>query len=121
MKTQHDGRRAELLARHYLEKQGLTCLATNFNCRYGELDLIMRTQCQRIIVFVEVRYRSRSDYGGAKESVNLIKQRKLVRSAQWYLKLHRLENLCARIDVIAISSLTDSISDIEWIQNAIEE
>ena len=40
--TQAVGRRAEQCALRYLESHGLTCLRRNFNCRVGEIDLIMQ-------------------------------------------------------------------------------
>ena len=36
------GTQKELLAMHYLEKQGMKILERNFRCRTGEIDLIAR-------------------------------------------------------------------------------
>ncbi len=68
----------------YLTAQGLRLLEKNYQCRMGEIDLIFLDQQQ--LVFTEVRYRARSDFGGCLASVNLRKQRKLIRSAQHYLQ-----------------------------------
>jgi uncharacterized protein (TIGR00252 family) len=57
------GREAEALAARYLECCGLRVVERNFLVRGGEIDLICRDG--KTLVFVEVRQRSRSDFGGA--------------------------------------------------------
>ena len=57
------GRTAEQLAAAFLERQGLTLLARNYRCRFGEIDLVMRDGDS--VVFVEVRLRRSSAFGGA--------------------------------------------------------
>ncbi|HHM04592.1 MAG TPA: YraN family protein, partial [Gammaproteobacteria bacterium] len=65
--NQQRGRRAEEDAHRYLCERGLTPVMRNFRCRVGEIDLIMRDG--RHLVFVEVRYRRRSDFGDGADSV----------------------------------------------------
>ena len=62
------GRWAEDLACKHLIDHGLVLVTRNYRCRYGEIDLIMRDG--RTIAFVEVRLRSRIDYGTGAESVD---------------------------------------------------
>ena len=38
----NSGNEAEKLAATYLQQQGLTLLETNYRCRFGEIDLVMR-------------------------------------------------------------------------------
>jgi hypothetical protein len=57
------GRRAEVLAADFLAGRGLVIVARNFRCRRGVIDVIARDG--ETLVFVEVRLRSRQDYGGA--------------------------------------------------------
>jgi Holliday junction resolvase-like predicted endonuclease len=38
-----DGADAERAARRLLERQGMTLVERNVSCRYGEIDLVMRT------------------------------------------------------------------------------
>ena len=54
------------------------------------------------IVFVEVRTRSSARFGDPAESVNALKQRKIVRMAQVYLQERGRENAPARFDVVAV-------------------
>ncbi len=121
MYTQNVGAHAENLARAYLERHGLVFVTRNFTCRYGEVDLIMLDG--RLIVFVEVRYRQRQDYGGALESVDFRKQQKLIRTATFYLQEQRQSDCFARIDVVAMSDLPqapDTHPQIQWIRSAVE-
>jgi hypothetical protein len=62
------GARAEALAAAYLEARGVAVLERNFRCRTGEIDLVARDG--DTLVFVEVRLRRRSDYGGAAASIS---------------------------------------------------
>ena len=66
---------------------GLRLLARNYRTPGrggGEIDLIMRDR-DGTLVFVEVRQRSRRDFGGAGASVGGIKQRRIVLAARHYL------------------------------------
>lgn len=107
------GRQAETAACHYLQQHGLILITKNFRCRLGEIDLIMRDQ--DTLVFIEVRYRHRSDYGSSAESINLSKRKKLLRTAEYYLLQQQLvDRVPCRFDVLAISHHTQ----IEWIKDA---
>src|SRR5690606_38709206 len=99
--TQRRGLHFEQLALRYLQRQGLTLVAQNYRCRGGELDLVMRQR--DMLVFVEVRYRQRLDYGSALATVVHSKQRRLILAAQHYLLQHpEYASLPCRFDVIAI-------------------
>ena len=104
---------AEALAANYLQSQGLSLLARNYRCRFGEIDLIM--QQGNSIVFVEVRMRSQATYGGAAASINLPKQQKLIRTAEHFLQQHGHQAAC-RFDAVLLTVLNPN--HIEWIQDA---
>lgn len=108
------GRAAEQRARAYLAGQGLRTRARNARFRTGEIDLVMEDG--ETIVFVEVRYRSRTDYGGAAASVDRGKQQRLTRAAAQYLARHGLAHRPARFDVVALGP-DDAI---DWIRAAFE-
>jgi putative endonuclease len=74
----------ELHAVRYLTRRGLTPVARNVRYRGGEIDLIMRA-ADGTIVFVEVRARSRADYGGALASVGARKRARLILAARLFL------------------------------------
>jgi putative endonuclease len=110
------GQQAETLALRYLKNRGLTLIAQNYRCRFGEIDLIMRDG--RSIVFIEVRLRKSNAFGGASESVDTHKQRRILAAAKHYLsELHATPD--CRCDVILLSDLNEAA--IEWISNAFTE
>lgn len=108
----------ETLALRYLQAQGLAVQQLNFRCRLGEIDLICLDQ--QTLVFVEVRFRKHSQYGGALGSVDVRKQRKIILCAQYYLRCHPMDaKRPCRFDVIGIT-LAENTPRLEWIQNAFE-
>lgn len=110
------GTYAEDQACQFLETKGLILLEKNFTCRMGEIDLIMQDGDH--IVFVEVRSRSRTDYGRAGESVNRVKQQKIIRTATFYLqKRHWLNTKHGRFDVVAIHFSNGNMT-MDWFKNA---
>ncbi len=71
------------------------------------------------LVFVEVRFRTSTAYVRAGESVDLRKQRKLIRTAALFLRQHpRFANSVMRFDVIGIDVDTAGEEKIEWIKDA---
>ncbi|MBU1281964.1 MAG: YraN family protein [Gammaproteobacteria bacterium] len=119
MSTQQRGDAAEALARQHLEQHGLRLLAQNWRCRLGELDLVMLDA--DTVVFVEVRYRRYSAWGGAAESVDARKREKLSRAAQHFLQQEsRWAKYPCRFDVIAINADSQAPAQLDWIQNAFD-
>ncbi|WP_172144138.1 MULTISPECIES: YraN family protein [Pseudomonas] len=117
--TQTSGKTAEELARLHLQQHGLKLLAQNWSCRRGELDLVMLDV--DTVVFVEVRYRRHSAWGGAVESVDARKREKLTRAAMHFLQQEsRWAKHPCRFDVIAINAEGNSTPRLNWIQNAFD-
>ncbi len=118
MKTtqQTTGNRAEDEALAFLTQKGMRLIQRNFNCYVGEIDLIMRDTTH--IVFVEVRFRSRSCYGSAADSITPGKMKKIIRAATMYLQMKKwLYKVNSRFDVVAID-LTEKGKQITWLKNA---
>jgi putative endonuclease len=109
------GRQAEDLAATFLQRQGLTIVERNYRCRHGEIDLVAREG--RTLVFVEVRLRTRGDFGGAAASITAAKRRKLTLAARHYLAGAAREPAC-RFDAVLISG---PAQEIEWLKNAFGE
>jgi putative endonuclease len=110
-----DGPAAEKLAAEFLQRNGLRLIESNFRCRFGEVDLILRDGST--IVFAEVRLRSHPGFGGAAASITQAKQARIVSTAQFYLQQHRT-NLPCRFDAVLLDSL--DAKRVEWIRNAFE-
>lgn len=112
------GDRAEVHARRYLEDRGLAFVEANYRCRPGEIDLIMREQST--LVFVEVRYRRDRRFGGALESIDHRKQRRMRAAAEHYLQRRRAGDSPCRFDVVLITGAVGGRgTDVEWIPNAL--
>lgn len=112
--SQQAGFAAERQARDYLTSQGLRWITSNWRCRWGEVDLVMREK--DLLVFVEVRSRVSAEFGGALESITIGKQKKILKAATHYMTTHNLYNThSCRFDVVCIQGTN---ADIEWIQNA---
>ncbi|GAB4117349.1 MAG: YraN family protein [Sideroxydans sp.] len=110
------GARAEQTAAQFLQRQGLRLLEANYRCRFGEIDLIV--QDGPTLVFVEVRLRSHSDFGGAAASIDARKQHKLILTAQHYLS-HLSPLPPCRFDALLLADATDA-NRIEWLKGAFE-
>lgn len=108
------GQQAESQACDYLRERGLNLLERNFRCKLGELDLIM--QDGETLVFVEVKYRTRTDYGHGSEAVDRGKQTRLIRTAQVYLQQHpEFMDSPMRFDVVSIDGPKPKV---QWLANA---
>ncbi len=117
--TQKIGQAAETLALEYLKQQGLSLITRNFNCRLGEIDLILKDQ--DTLVFAEIRYRQKGSHGDAVSTVDFVKQRKLLRSAEYYLQVQNIkDNQACRFDVLGLSLDAREQVNIDWHKNAFE-
>jgi putative endonuclease len=108
---QRVGDAGEERALQHLEHAGLKLVQRNFLCKGGEIDLVMRDGVT--LVFIEVRSRASSQFGGAIASVTPAKQRCMVHAAQTYLQKLRDVPAC-RFDVVALDG-----DQITWLQNVI--
>ncbi len=101
-------------AKEYLLEKGYQILAKNFRCRIGEIDLIARNE--GYLCFIEVKYRSGMTKGYPAEAINLNKIRRITRTAQFYMLLHKLpQNTPCRFDVVVILE-----HEISLIKNAFD-
>ncbi len=113
---QRQGSLFEQQACEFLQSQGLILIAQNWQQpKVGELDLIMLEtgsawletgSAWSTLVFIEVRQRQRSGFGGAALSVTASKQRKVIKTAQYFLQQHpEYEDYDCRFDVIAYDTV----------------
>lgn len=115
--TKDIGEQTESLACQYLKSQGLTLVEKNYHCRGGEVDLIM--QEQDTLVFVEVKYRQSTHFGGAVAAVSVAKQKKIKHCVTFYLHQMALNeyNTPCRLDVVTLEG-NISQPEIRWYKNA---
>jgi len=111
------GARFENYARDYLARQGLRLLRQNYHCRFGEIDLIM--QERETICFIEVKFRKTMQFGGAASAISITKQRKIIKTALFYVTQHKhLANQALRFDAFLIQQQADTSNQVNWIKGA---
>lgn len=131
---QRQGQHFETQALRFLQQQGLTLIAQNWQQpKIGEIDLIMIEQGSAwpILVFVEVRQRARSQFGDASMSITKAKQRKLIKAARYFLQQHpQYADYECRFDVVTYDGTHQSdhanylpqyapnMPAVTWIQGA---
>jgi putative endonuclease len=114
--TKEQGDAAEDRALGHLLGQGLRLVARNYRTPGrggGEIDLVMRER-DGTLVFVEVRQRAGSRFGGAGASIGWGKQRRIVFAARCYLMRLPAPPPC-RFDVISIEG-----GSIQWMRAAFD-
>lgn len=110
------GHKIELWVASELVKQGCCLLARNYRSPFGEIDLIMTDQKE--LVFIEVRYRKLNHYGDGLESVTKTKQKKIIKTAEFFLneKAHYQTFFC-RFDVVSVTGSMPN-QKMTWIRGA---
>lgn len=94
------GDKGEDMASKYLVEKGYKILETNFRKRTGEIDIIAEDSEMEECVFIEVKTRKSKAFGYPEESVDNRKLKKLITTANIWLK-DKKEQMW-RIDIIAI-------------------
>jgi putative endonuclease len=108
------GSRYEDTASRFLREQGYIILEKNFRCKIGEIDIIGKSE--GYLCFIEVKYRSSSEYGFPSEAVDNRKRRKIVHTALSYMNYRKFPpDTPCRFDIVVI--LNDKYS---LIKNAFE-
>ena len=102
----------EKQAAEYLKEKGFCILEMNYRNRSGEIDIVAKDG--EYICFVEVKYRTTSDFGSPLEAVNYKKQQQIRKVALYYLMRQGLSEWTpCRFDVIAFEG-----DEITYIENA---
>lgn len=116
MKVYGLGLKGEQIAKKYLLKKGYKILAANYQCRFGELDLIAKDK--NCLVFCEVKTRSKGMIAPPQESVTPAKQRKMIKTAQFWL-MENQTDAEMRFDVLAVSPDFWGHWTVEHLENVI--
>jgi len=114
------GLRGEAAAARHLKRLGYKVVARGDRSVGGELDLVAVDG--RTIVFVEVKTRRSQQRGRPAEAVDAVKQRRLARAAEVFLKRRGLLDYPARFDVVAVTWPEDGRRpEIEHFKDAFEK
>lgn len=114
-RRQQYGKQGETIATHFLKRQGYTIIQRNYRAKTGEIDIIAKDG--DVFVFVEVKSRLTDSYGSPKASITRNKQKKITRTAMYYMKEAQQSGAAARFDVVVLGGAGDYI---ELIQNAFD-
>ena len=113
------GVRGEKLAARYLRQHGFKILYRNFRGRTGgEIDLVCRER--DTLVFVEVKTRTRQDFGRPLEAVDRTKQRRISLGALAWLRLLGNPDILFRFDIIEVVIDADGAACVELVRNAFQ-
>ena len=114
-KAQGAGNRGEAAAARCLRQRGYTLLASQWRCRFGELDLVARDR-RGTLCIVEVKLRGVGSIALPREFVDSRKQQRLRSAAELYLASGGLD-VPVRFDVAEVYDEGGSLR-IEYIENA---
>lgn len=94
------GNYCENLAKEYLQKNKYHILDCNFRNFLGEIDIICIQD--DLLIIIEVKGRYNYDYGLPKESINISKQKSIIKVTNAYIYYKKLININIRFDVIEV-------------------
>ena len=112
------GDRGEAEVARCLRKRGYTLLASQWRCRFGELDLVARDR-RGTVCFVEVKLRGDGAIALPREFVDARKQQRLRAAASAYLAAHGID-APARFDVAEVYEEKSGALRVEYLENAFE-
>src|SRR5213596_1717734 len=93
------GAQGETLACRFLRRKGYKILYRNFKGHSGgEIDVVCRHN--DTLVFVEVKTRTREDFGRPLEAVDRAKQKRISRGALAWLRMLENPDILFRFDVV---------------------
>jgi putative endonuclease len=111
------GNRGEKLAARFLRKHGYKILYRNFRGRTGgEIDIVCRDG--DTLVFVEVKTRTREDFGRPLDAVGREKQKRISRGALAWLRMLDNPEILFRFDVVEVIVAESGEPRIELIRDA---
>lgn len=116
---QGSGTGAENAAESFLVRQGLRIVARNYRTARGEIDIV--ADDGGTLAFVEVRMRSSSAFGGAGESIDRRKRRRIVAAARHFLANGPSAEPPCRFDAMLLTPQSPVASDayaVEWLRDA---
>lgn len=109
------GNFGENIVNNYLHQYGYDVLHRNYQCHFGEIDVIFQDKNE--IVFAEIKTRTGIEYGFPAESVTYFKKKHILNTAKYFLYSTGLQNEFIRFDVIEVYLRNDEKPFINHIKN----
>jgi putative endonuclease len=111
------GVHGEKLACRFLRRNGYKILYRNFKGRSGgEIDIVCRDN--DTLVFVEVKTRTREDFGRPITAIDREKQKRISRGGLAWLRMLDNPDILFRFDVVEVIITDDAKPCVELIRNA---
>lgn len=123
MSTKRIGDKGEEIAVTFLEKLGYVVLERNYRYKRAEIDIVCidptgEDVLSDVLVFVEVKTRSRTDFGRPEEAVSKTKKRNLIRAAEGFIYERQWQETVCRFDVISIIRLAPGKPEVKHFKHA---
>jgi putative endonuclease len=109
------GQLGEEMAVNHIQDKGYYIVARNYRYRKAEIDIIARKD--DVLVVIEVKTRSTTDFGNPQDFVKRGQIKRLVEAVDNYIAEHEL-SLEVRFDIIAIIVGRGKYFQIEHLENA---
>jgi putative endonuclease len=104
--------KGEEIAATYLKKKGYKILASNFNGKGFEIDLI--AERGNLVAFVEVKRRKSSDFMDPLLGIDRKRREHMIKGAKYFLLVNDLYDKCdVRFDVVTIIGSKKKIEHYE--------
>lgn len=111
------GTRGEKLACQFLKRNGYKILYRNFRGRTGgEIDIVCRER--DTLVFVEVKTRTREDFGRPLDAIDRDKRKRISRGGLAWLRLLGDPDILFRFDVVEVIIAEGAEPRLELLRNA---
>jgi putative endonuclease len=114
------GRHFEDKAAEYLRKKGYEIIKTNYETRFGELDIIAEKRKEHLLVFVEVKAKEKFSGIHPFEAVDRRKQRTIIQCAREYMMMNNISKTFVRFDVAGVITIGDEVDEIEYLEDAFQ-
>lgn len=113
MDKKESGIKGEQIARNHYLTQGYEILETNYRHKRAEVDFIALTEDENLLVFVEVKNRSRKDFGEAESFVSEAQQERIKEAAEEYIYGINWQK-DVRFDIVCV----DAVGNVELFEDA---
>ena len=94
------GNYGEDLSKNYLVENGYLIIEENFSCTFGEIDIIALHD--KYLCFIEVKTRYTTKFGFPLESITRAKQRKIIKTDEYFICKNKLFKHFCRFDALEV-------------------
>ena len=111
------GNRGEDLAAVFFIEKGFRVVGRNWNCRAGEIDLIVERD--GVLHFVEVKTRRSLAFGYPEASITRKKLQHFARAIELYLRTLRMQPAAYQADALAILIKQEGMPEFHYVEHVL--